>query len=175
MPSEQNRLRAWVYRYAADNKTICSFTYVNTMKNQLGSKHSFAFWHGEISGQKNNKYITILLKPCNFRIGVRKLHLLQSLKEITETIPILAHILILLRSNIRKWPATDFHILFLTNSFTWQWISYNGWLTVSGMLTICCLFCSFLLSFYRGGSRVNSDCSKIESGACPPPPKHFTN
>ena len=31
-----------------------------------------------------------------------KLHLLQSLEEITESIPILAHILILLRSNIRS-------------------------------------------------------------------------
>ena len=59
--------------------------------------------------------ITILLEPCNFRIRVNKLHLLQSLEEITENIPILAHILILLRSNISGsgW-ATNFNILFLT-------------------------------------------------------------
>ena len=44
----------------------------------------------------------MLLKLSNFRIRVTKLHLLQSLEEITESIPILAHILILLRSNIRS-------------------------------------------------------------------------
>ena len=34
-------------------------------------------------------------------------HLLQSLEEITENIPILGNILILLRLNIRRWPTNE--------------------------------------------------------------------
>ena len=102
MPSEQNRLRAWVKRYAADNKTVCSFTFCKHYEKPAGLKTFVCILTWRNFGVKNNNYTTMLLKPCNFRIRVTKLHLFQSLEERTENIPILVHILILLRSNIRS-------------------------------------------------------------------------
>ena len=130
MPSEQNRLRAWVKRYAADN-THCSFTFCKHYEKPAGLKTFVCILTRRNFWGKNNNYTTMLLKPCNFRIRVTKLHLFQSLEERTENIPILVHILILLRSNIRSRRDTrhytllglgaQFCIIFSPSEFPLEW------------------------------------------------------